>query len=210
MKRSKINGRDRMLGRILLVATTTLAIGACGVRPSGPPAPTGVKLRITHRYCVATQRCDTPAQVAHEGELIFASFDTVAVYSLKDQREYAVPVGEISRLEVFRGRRGSAKAAAKGLAKGAILGALGGAVIGASSAAAGAVMGSSQDAGEQIAAGAAGGAVIGAAAGAVDGVTNGDRVWQEITIRRLLQDLCRCQEPERARPDTTPSSSSIP
>lgn len=199
-----------MLGRILLVTTTILAIGACAVRPSGPPAPTGLKLRITHRYCAAAQECDPPAQVAHEGELIFASFDTVAIYSLRDRREYAVPVTEILRLEVFRGRRGSAEAAAKGLAKGAVLGALGGAVIGASAAAAGAVMGSNEDAGQQVAAGAAGGAVIGAAAGAVDGVTNGDPVWQEITIRRLLQDLCRCQEPEGARADTSGSESSVP
>jgi hypothetical protein len=165
-----------------------------------------LKLRITHRYCSATQECDPPAQVAHEGELIFASFDTVAIYSLRDQREYAVPVKEISRLEVFRGRRGSPEAAAKGLAKGAILGALGGAVVGASSAAAGAVMGSNQDAGRQIAAGAAGGAVLGAGAGVTDGVINGDPVWQEITIRRLLQDLCSCQEPEGARANTSGSA----
>ncbi len=195
-----------MLGRVLLVTTTILAIGACAVRPSGPPAPPGLRIRITRSHCAATQQCDPAAQVRHEGELIFASFDTVAIYSLRDQREYAIPVGEISRLEVFRGHRGSAKAAAKGFAKGAILGAAAGAVLGTSSVAAGAVKGRSQDAGKEIAAGAAAGAVIGAAGGVVEGVTKGDRVWQKITIRRLLQDLCRCQEPEGARADAAGSA----
>lgn len=188
--------------RILLVAATILATAGCGVQPSGPPVPTGLKLRITHWHCAPTQGCDLAAEVAHEGELIFASFDSVVIYSLRDQREFAVPVGEISRIEVYRGRRGSAEAALKGAAKGALLGAAAGAVFGASSAVMGAILDSSEDAEEVIAAGAAGGAVIGAAAGAVDGATNGDAVWQEITIRRLLQDLCRCQEPEGARPDT--------
>ncbi len=97
----------------------------------------------------------------------------------------------------------SAEAAAKGVAKRALIGAAAGAVFGASSAVMRAILGSSEDGEEVIAAGATGGAVIGAAAGAVDGATNGDPVWQEITIRRLLQDLCRCQEPQRAGPDTT-------
>lgn len=185
-----------MLERILLVATMALATAACGVQPSGPPAPTGLKLRVTHRDCAPMQPCDPATEVAHEGELIFASFDTVVIYSLKDQREFGVPVEGISRLEVFRGRRGSAEAALKGAAKGALLGAAAGAVFGASSAVMGAILDSSTDAEDEIAAGAAGGAVIGAAAGAFDGATNGDAVWQEITIRRLLQDLCRCQEPE--------------
>jgi hypothetical protein len=125
------------------------------------------------------------------------------IYSLRERREFALPVEEISRLEVYRGRRGSAEAALKGAAKGALLGAAAGAVLGASNAVMGSILGSSEDAGEQIAAGAAGGAVIGAAGGAYDGATNGEPVWQEITIRRLLQDLCSCQEPEGARPDTT-------
>lgn len=192
-----------MLDRILLVTAAILATAACAVRPAGPPAPTGRKLRITHWQCAPTQRCDPAAEVAHEGELIFASFDSVVIYSLKDRRELAVSVGEISKIEVFRGRRGSAEAAVKGAAVGAVLGAAAGAVLGASEAAMGAVLDSSGDAEELVAAGAAGGAVIGAAVGAVKGATEGDNVWQEITIRRLLQDLCRCQEPEGARPDTT-------
>ncbi len=190
-----------MLGRIPLVTAAMLATAACAVRPAGPPAPTGLKLRITHSQCAPTQQCDPAAQAAHEGELIFASFDSVVIYSLKDRREVAVPVGEISRLEVYRGRRGSAEAAAKGAVKGTLLGAAAGAVFGVSSVAMGAILGSSEDSEDVIAAGAAGGAVLGAAAGAVDGATKGDPVWQEITIRRLLQDLCRCQEPEGAGPD---------
>lgn len=149
------------------------------------------------------QASERGAPATHEGRLIFASYDSVVIYSLRDRREFAVSVEEITRLEVYRGQRGSAGAALKGAAKGALLGAAVGAVFGAGSAVMGAVLDSGEDAGEQIAAGAAGGAVIGAAAGAADGATNGDPVWQEITIRRLLQDLCRCQEPERARPDTT-------
>lgn len=192
-----------MLGRIPLVTATLLATAACAVRPAGPPAPTGLKLRITQRHCATTRQCDRGGDLEHEGELIFASFDSVVIYSLKDRREYAVPAGEISRLEVYRGRRGSAEAAAKGVAKGALIGAAAGAVFGASQAVMGSILGSSEDGGEFIAAGAAGGAVIGAAAGAVDGATRGDPVWQEITLRRLLQDLCRCQEPEGAGPDTT-------
>ena len=197
-----------MLGRILVVTSAILA-AACGVRPSGPPAPSGLRLRITHSYCAQVQPCDPAPQVAHEGELIFASRDSVVIFSLRDQQEYAVPVGKIARLEVFRGQRGSLEATAVGVAKGALLGAAAGAVFGTSSVVMGAIMDSSEEPEKVIAAGAAGGAVIGAAAGAVEGATKGDDVWQEITIRRLLQDLCRCQEPEGAGPDTTALSSDV-
>jgi hypothetical protein len=155
------------------------------------------------------QPCDPATAVAHEGELVFASFDTVVIYSLRDRREYAVPAEEILRLEVFRGRRGSAEAAMKGAVKGALLGAAAGAVFGASSAVMGTILDSSTDAEDEIAAGAVGGAVIGAAAGVVDGATRGDAVWQEVTLRRLLQDLCRCQEPEGAPPDTARIASNV-
>ena len=180
------------------------------MQPSGPPAPIGLKLRITHWGCAPAQSCGPATAVAHDGELIFASYDSVVIYSLRDRREYAVPVEQIARLEVYRGRRGSAEAAMKGMAKGALLGAAAGAVLGVSNAVMGAILDSSEDAGEVIAAGAAGGAVIGAAAGALDGATNGDAVWQEITIRRLLQDLCRCPEPEGSSTDTTLIASNVP
>lgn len=173
------------------------------VQPSGPPAPVGLMLRITHWQCEPTQVCDAAAAVTHQGELIFASYDSVVIYSLREHREFALPVGEIARLEVYRGRRGSAAAALKGAAKGALLGAAAGALFGTTNAVMGAILDSSEDAEELIAAGAAGGAIVGAAAGGFEGATKGDAVWQEITIRRLLQDLCRCQEPEGARPDTT-------
>lgn len=192
-----------MLNRWLLLTAAVLVTAACGVRPSGPPAPSGPELRVTHWQCATPQTCDPATQLRHEGELIFASFDSVVIYSLRDRREFAVPVSMISKLEVYRGRRGSAEAALKGAAKGALLGAAAGAVFGVSSAVMGSILDNGRDAEKEIAAGAAGGAVIGAAAGALDGATNGDAVWQEITIRRLLQDLCRCQEPEGARPDTT-------
>jgi hypothetical protein len=184
-----------MRRRIVLVAIALLASAGCAVRPAGPPAPSGPRLRITHCYCASAQGCDSPTEARHEGELIFASFDSVVIYSLRDRREFAVPAAEISRLEVYRGRRGSAEAALEGAAKGALLGAAAGAVLGVSNAVMESILGSSEDAEKEIAAGAAGGAVIGAAAGVVEGATKGDAVWQEITIRRLLQDLCRCQDP---------------
>ncbi|UCC71014.1 MAG: hypothetical protein JSV86_11515 [Gemmatimonadota bacterium] len=199
-----------MLRRSFLTAAAILGSAACAVQPSGAPAPPGLKLRITHWYCAPGHQCDPAAEVVHEGELIFASFDSVVIYSLKNRREFAVPVEEISRLEVYRGRRGSAAAALKGMAKGALLGAAAGAVFGTSSAVMGSILDSPGDPEEVIAAGAAGGAVIGAAGGAFDGATSGDEVWQEITVRRLLQDLCRCQEPEGARPDTTRIASNVP
>ncbi len=192
-----------MLNRVVLVAATVSAAAACGVQPSGPPAPTGLRLRITHWESAPGQASERGAPATHEGRLIFASYDSVVVYSLRERREVAVAVQEISRLEIYRGQRGSAEAAVKGAAKGALLGAGAGAAVGASTAVMGAILGRGEDAGKQIVAGAAGGAVIGAAGGAYAGATEGDPVWQEITIRRLLQDLCRCQEPERARPDTT-------
>lgn len=199
-----------MLARMIGVATALIGIAACGVRPAGPPAPSGPKLRVTRWHCAPTLPCDPTAEVTHEGELIFASYDSVVIYSLRGPREFAVPVEEISRLEVYRGRRGSAGAAAKGFVKGALIGAAAGAVVGASSATMGAVMGSSQDGGRVVAAGAAGGAVLGAAGGTVEGATQGDTVWQEITLRRLLQDLCRCQEPPGAPTDTTRVASAVP
>ncbi len=198
-----------MLGRIPLVTAVMLGAVACAVRPAGPPAPTGLTLRISHWRCAPTQPCDPASELRHEGQLIFASFDSVVIYSLKEKREFAVPAGEISKIEVYRGRRGSAEAALKGAAKGTLLGAAVGAVFGASSAVMGAILDSPEDPEDLIAAGAAGGAVIGVAAGAADGATRGDAVWQEITLRRLLQDLCRCQEPEGARPDTSRITSNV-
>lgn len=192
-----------MLNRILLATTAIIGTAACGVQPSGPPAPTGLRLRITHWDSTPAQASDRGSSATHEGRLIFASYDSVVIYSLRERREVAVAVPEISRLEIYRGQRGSAEAALKGAAKGALLGAGAGAVVGASTAVMGAILGSGEDAGKQVAAGAAGGAIIGAAGGAYEGATEGDPVWQEITIRRLLQGLCRCQEPEGARADTT-------
>jgi hypothetical protein len=126
----------------------------------------------------------------------------VVVYSLKDRREYAIPVHEILKLEVFRGQAGSVGAAAEGAVTGAAKGAAVGAVVGVASAVMGAILGSRADPGKVIGAHAAGVAVLGAAGGAYEGAMRGDDVWQEITIRRLLQDLCGCQEPPGSPADT--------
>ena len=188
----------RQEGQALVVALV-LTTSACGIQPSGPPSPTGLRLRVSHRSCAQTERCDAPAHT-HEGRLIFASRDSVVMYSLKDRREFAIAVDVISKLEVFRGHKGSAKAALRDAGKGALIGAGAGAVIGVSTVVMGAVLGGSSQPERVIAAGAAGFAVQGAAVGAVHGAVKGDAVWQEVTIRRLLQDLCRCSEPEEPSP----------
>ncbi len=191
----------RHQGKALVVALV-LTTSACGIQPSGPPSPTGLRLRVSHRSCAQTERCDAPAHT-HEGRLIFASRDSVVMYSLKDRREFAIAVDVISKLEVFRGHRGSAKAALRDAGKGALIGAGAGAVIGLSGVAVGAILGGSEQPEKIVAAGAAGGAIQGAAVGAVHGAVKGDAVWQEVTIRRLLQDLCRCSEPEDPWPQGT-------
>ncbi len=186
----------------VLVTALALTTAACGVQPSGPPAPVGLRLRVTHGICPQGRLCDAPAHARLEGRLIFASYDSVVIYSLKDRREFALPVEAISKLEVHRGKAGSPEAAAKHAAKGALIGALGGAAVGLASAVSGSILGYETEADKEIAAGAAAGAILGTAAGAHHGATVGDDVWQEVTIRRLFQDLCRCEDPEGARPDS--------
>ncbi len=184
----------RQEGQALVVALV-LTTSACGIQPSGPPSPTGLRLRVSHRSCAQTERCDAPAHT-HEGRLIFASRDSVVMYALKDRREFAFAVETISKLEVLRGHRGSLKAALRDAGKGALIGAAAGAVIGVSAVVMGSIFGTVRQPERVIAAPAAGFAVQGAAVGAVHGLTQGEAVWQEVTIRRLLQDLCRCSEPD--------------
>ena len=126
-------------GKTIVVALV-LTTSACGIQPSGPPPPTGLRLRVSHRSCAQAEPCDAPS-LTHEGRLIFASRDSVVMHSLKDRREFAFAVETISKLEVFRGDRGSLKAALRDAGKGALIGAAAGTVIGVSAVVMGSIFG---------------------------------------------------------------------
>jgi uncharacterized protein YcfJ len=176
-----VNARDTMaLGSLVLIST------ACVVSQPTPAAyPQGVQVRV-----VSTDAGPLPL----EGTLIYAEADTLTLYVPQYRSTVSVPVGSVTRLEVYRGRKGSAGKAVKGAAIGTVAGAAMGAAIGATTEAIfGGMLGSQRDYGDAIAVGAADGAVAGAFVGATAGATVGDAVWQEVTVHDLRQELCHCR-----------------
>lgn len=168
------------LGSLVLIST------ACVVSHPTPAAyPQGVQVRV-----VSTEAGPLPL----EGTLIYAEADTLKLYVPQYRSTFSVPVGSVTRLEVYRGRKGSAGKAVKGAAVGTVAGAVMGAALGATTEAIfGGMFGSTRDYGEAIAVGAADGAVTGAFVGATAGATVGDAVWQEVTVLDLRQELCHCR-----------------
>jgi hypothetical protein len=178
-----------------MIARNALALGssvlfsaACVVSQPTPAAyPQGVQVRV-----VSAEAGPLPL----EGTLIYAEADTLKLYVPRHRSTLAVPVGSVTRLEVYRGRKGSAGKAVKGAAIGTVAGAAMGAAIGATTEAIfGGMFGSRRDYGDAIAIGAADGAVTGAFVGATAGATVGDAVWQEVTVHDLRQELCHCRLP---------------
>ncbi len=170
----------------LALSSLVLFSTACVVSQPTPAAyPQGVQVRV-----VSTDAGPLPL----EGTLIYAEADTVKLYVPPHRSTIAVPVGSLTRLEVYRGRKGSAGKTMKGAAIGTVAGAALGAAIGATTEAMfGGMFGRTRDYGEAIAVGAADGAVTGAFVGATAGATVGDAVWQEVTVLDLRQELCHCR-----------------
>lgn len=173
----------------LALGSSVLFSTACVVSQPTPAAyPQGVQVRV-----VSTDAGPLPL----EGTLIYAEADTLKVYVPQNRSTIAVPVGSVTRLEVYRGRKGSAGKAVQGAAIGTVAGAAMGAAIGATTEAIfGGMFGSQRDYGDAIGTAAADGAVTGAFVGATAGATVGDAVWQEVTVHDLREELCHCRLPQ--------------
>jgi hypothetical protein len=179
--------------RQLLLVTIGLATSGCVVANPNPPAdPLRVQVRVT--VCFDNPVCaDIP--YVHAGTLIFLEADTLLMYDGDRLGRMAIPVAQIAKLEVYRGRKPSAAGAAKGAGLGAAFGALvGAAAAGASAAIFGGI--ADVDVGEMAARGAIQGAVGGALTGAAVGASVGSPVWQEVSVRQLREELCHCRIPE--------------
>jgi hypothetical protein len=188
-----------MKSKYMIPVASLLVGSACVVATPNPvPIPQAVHVRVTHRVgyrphvvCAGAWR-----ERRAEGTLITLDADTLVLYVSPRGPEVAISVAQITKLEVYRGHKGSAEAAAKG----AVIGAGLGAVLGATTAAVGAavvggMLGVDPDVGEAAAEGAAFGTVEGAVTGAVYGATMGMAVWQEVTVERLRQEFCHCRVP---------------
>ena len=170
----------------LALGSSVLCSAACVVSHPTPAAyPQGVQVRV-----VSTEAGPLPL----EGTLIYAEADTLKLYVPQYRSTLAVPVGSVTRLEVYRGRKGSAGKAVKGAVIGTVAGAAVGAALGATTEAIfGGMFGSRRDYGGAMAVGAADGAITGAFVGATAGATVGDAVWQDVTVHELREELCHCR-----------------
>lgn len=175
---------------------------ACMVGPPPPRPIEGLRVRATIS-CPATTVCAGYSHgESHEGTLILVDSDTLVLYAKDRRARVGLPVVYIDKLEVYRGREGSAAAAAKGAAVGAIGGAVLGAVIGGATEALVGHLDGERDVGEAAGVWAAEGAVVGAIGGAVAGATSGETVWEEVTVEQLREELCHCRLPQPAAADS--------
>lgn len=157
-------------------------------------------MRVTAaESCASLTACSgQPASHGQSGILIYVDGDTLSMYASDRQSPVAIPVSSITRLEVYRGQKGSVGGAAKGAGIGALLGAaLGAAVGGTTEAIFGGMLGRKRDYGDAVAEGATRGVVEGAFTGAMIGAAAGDAVWHEVTVHQLREELCHCRIPER-------------
>ncbi len=189
----------------LVVGRLVLASGCVISRPQPVPVPETVRMRVSGAWgCPADTACAEPQRaLEYQGTLIVPKDETLVLHDERQHARVAVALAEVTRLEIYRGHKGSARAAAKGSGLGALLGTGLGAVVGAASAGvAGEIFDGETDLGAPAAEGAVTGATAGAIAGAVHGATVGSAVWQEITVHDLRQELCQCRLPlpEISRP----------
>jgi hypothetical protein len=163
------------------------------------PEPLDDRLRIrvttlTHYDAAAEEVQSAASAERREGRLIWADADGIQLYSRKLNRRVAIPASSIAGIEVYRERKGSAKAAAEGGATGAIAGAALGGLLGlVSEAAFGGLRVGGRDYSDAIGDGALAGALTGGTIGAVAGATAGEEVWEVVTLRELREELCRCR-----------------
>ncbi len=182
--------------RYTVPAATALVASACVAPPQQPVPAEGLRVRVTVG-CPAARACtSSPNGGRYEGSLILVDSDTLILYAKNRRARVTLSVFSISKLEVYRGRKGSAAAAAKGAVVGAVGGAMIGAVFGGTTEAIfGGMFDGKREVGEKAAEGAAVGAVIGGIGGAVAGATSGEVVWEEVTVEQLRQELCHCGVP---------------
>jgi hypothetical protein len=178
-----MRSRQFMIPVVLLLAAPACMMNQLG---RGPP-PATLVLRV-----IAS---DSTFRI---GGLVLADGDSLVLYDLKKKARFAIYEQAGLLLDVYRGQGEGGKAAAEGAGNGALLGAGLGALAGGFF---GVVVGSDSwwgdfDVAKLIAAGAVAGALDGAATGALQGAAQGKPVWERITMRQLMQELCRCTEPK--------------
>ncbi len=181
--------------RYTVPAAAALVASACVAPPQQPVPAEGLRVRVTVS-CPAARACtSSPNGGTYEGSLILVDSDTLILYAKNRRARVTLSVFSISKLEVYRGRKGSAAAAAKGAVVGAFGGAVIGALLGGTTEAILGGLDGDREVAEKAAEGAGVGAVIGGIGGAVAGATSGEVVWEEVTVEQLRQELCHCRVP---------------
>jgi hypothetical protein len=160
--------------------------------------PGAIYVRVTHRVgCSPDARCvgAWPERTA-DGLLAWLDADTLVFYESRTFPQVAVPVAQITQLEVCRGHEACARAVMNNAPGGLLMGIMLGATVGAFYEFGSALTWAEAEVGKAAAVGAAYGAGIGAAA---EGGTTGNGLWQEVTVEQLLQELAGVSVPAGAR-----------
>jgi len=175
----------------------------CSTIPQGArtPAPLQVLLRATlSPTCLDPSGCPVIDPVRVAGPMVFADADSVLLTNMADGRRVVIRSGPAVRLEVYRGQRAaSVGTVARESVKGAGLGLLAGLASGLVGSAVAQMVGfdsSTLDMGSWIRTGAVTGATAGTAQGLARGASEGDGVWEVVSVHELRQLLCSCAEPD--------------
>lgn len=173
----------------IAVSTFVLLTAGCATMQH---APESVRSELLVRVWVST----CPPKVAcvlseggrrYQGALLALEPDSLTLLAWQEpDPAMTLPVGSVDQIQLYRGRRPSAKSAVRrgllGAVVGAAAGAVGGAVVGAISP--------FDEAGDLAATGAAVGAVTGLVGGVYSGIFEGDDHWEAVSLRSLRTLHC--------------------
>lgn len=174
-----------------IVATIAVLGSGCATMQQ---APEYMKEELLVRAWVSTCELEVGCKASgksrrYQGALIHMDADSLTLLAWREpDPAVTLPVGSLERLQLYRGRVPSLKAALRQGAVGALAGAVGGALIGA-------VTGSFYgDVGEGAAEGAATGAAVGFSAGLYSGIFEGDDHWETVPQKSLYTLYCLTNE----------------
>lgn len=178
--------RKRIGGALVLVLGLPGCVGNSPVE-TAVPKPAEMLLRIS------------AAGSSYEGTLIFTDTDSLVMFDRKSAQRVTVRPDSSVVLMVYQGQKRSADAAAKGAAKGAAAGIAAGVGEALLTVALSKILGIPVATEETVKGGILVGATSGSLAGGLKGASEGDPVWERVTLLQLRQQICKCPDPDAAR-----------
>jgi hypothetical protein len=136
---------------------------------------------------------------SYEGALIFTDTDSLVMFDKKSAHRVTVRPDSSAVLEVYQGQRRSADATAKGAAKGAAVGIAVGVGEALLTVGLSKLLGIPTSTEETVKGGVLVGATSGSLAGGLKGASEGDPVWEKVTLLQLRQQICKCPDPDAPR-----------